>query len=267
MNYRNTPCRDTKLSPSEIIFGRPLRDHLPSLPIHYRPREEWTLTRERRELALAQRYAKQEKLLNEHTKALPPLKQGDMVAIQNQHCPRPKKWDRTGLIVETLPHLQYRVRVHGSGRITLRNRQFLKKIVPLQSSPSIFQSLPAAGNHPPHGLGQDDDDQPTAYADPQPAVVLAPPQLERPDDVVAEEGEEMNGNASDYEGFLYDELDLHPMNPPIVQSIPVLVSPPFNSEDSDEPVLTGSEINAETVLRRSSRPVKPNRKFKDYIMN
>ena len=149
LNYRNTPCRDTKLSPSEIIFGRPLRDHLPSLPIHYRPREEWTLTRERRELALAQRYAKQEKLLNEHTKALPPLKQGDMVAIQNQHGPRPKKWDRTGLIVETLPHLQYRVRVHGSGRITLRNRQFLKKIAPLQSYPSIFQSLPAAGNHPP----------------------------------------------------------------------------------------------------------------------
>ena len=72
LNYRNTPCRDTKLSPSEIISGRPLRDHLPSLPIHYRPREEWTLTRERRELALAQRYAKQEKLLNEHTKALPP---------------------------------------------------------------------------------------------------------------------------------------------------------------------------------------------------
>ena len=48
LNYRNTPCRDTKLSPAEIIYGRPIKDHLPNLPAHYKPREEWTLSRERR---------------------------------------------------------------------------------------------------------------------------------------------------------------------------------------------------------------------------
>ena len=134
LNYRNTPCRDIKLSPAEIIYGRPIKDHLPSLPFHYKPRAEWTLTRERRELALAQRYARQEKLLNEHTKELPNLKQGDLVSLQNQQGPRAKKWDKTGLVVEALPHQQYRVKVHGSGRITLRNRQYLRKISPIQST-------------------------------------------------------------------------------------------------------------------------------------
>jgi hypothetical protein len=134
LNYRNTPCRDTKLSPAEIIYGRPIKDHLPNLPLHYKPRAEWTLTRERRELALAQRYARQEKLLKEHTKELPCLKQGDLVSLQNQHGPRAKKWDKTGLVVEVLPHQQYRVKVHGSGRITLRNRQYLRKISPIQST-------------------------------------------------------------------------------------------------------------------------------------
>ena len=36
------------------------------------------------------------------------------------------KWDRTGLIVEALSNRQYRVKLNGSGRITLRNHRFLK---------------------------------------------------------------------------------------------------------------------------------------------
>ena len=38
------------------------------------------------------------------------------------------RWDKTGLVVEALPHRHYRVRIDGSRRLTLRNRRFIRKI-------------------------------------------------------------------------------------------------------------------------------------------
>ena len=58
---------------------------------------------------------------NQRARNLAPLGVGSNVRVQNKG-----KWDRTGLIVETLPNRQYRVKLNGSGRITLRNRRFLK---------------------------------------------------------------------------------------------------------------------------------------------
>ena len=66
------------------------------------------------------------------------LEVGNFVAIQNQ---RTKRWDITGLVVEVLPERQYRISIDGSGRITLRNRRFMKKI--LMALPQI---IPSAGN-------------------------------------------------------------------------------------------------------------------------
>ena len=43
-------------------------------------------------------------------------------------------------IVEKLKDRQYRVRMEGSGRITLRNRQFMRKIDHLRVRPSLFPS-------------------------------------------------------------------------------------------------------------------------------
>ena len=231
LNYRNTPCRDTKLSPAEIIYGRPIKDHLPRLPVHYRPRKEWTLTRERRELALAQRYARQEKLLNEHTKVLPSLNNGDCVSIQNQSGPRAKKWDRTGMIVETLPHQQYRVRVHGSGRITLRNRQFLRRITPLQQAPSI-------------PMPNIEDDTP-------------PEPLNETQDI---QGPDMS----------YDDNIEHSFNDLLTPLPSSTDAPPPDAHADHSAVVPrpGPEpgIASAPVLRRSSRPAKPNRMFDDYIM-
>ena len=56
------------------------------------------------------------------------LNLGNIVSLQNQAGPRAKKWDRTGVVVEVLPFDQYRVKVDGSGRVTLRNRQFLRNL-------------------------------------------------------------------------------------------------------------------------------------------
>ena len=146
LNYCNTPLRDIKRSPAQIVTGRQLRDHLPSNPASFRPSKEWLITKEQRELALAKRYARQEEVLSEHTKTLPELPPGAQVSVQNQAGNKPKRWDRTGTIVEVLPPQQYKVRMDGSGDITLRNRRFLRKITPIQT---LLSSTPSATPEPP----------------------------------------------------------------------------------------------------------------------
>ena len=55
--------------------------------------------------------------------------------IQNQHGAGKvsKKWDKTGVILENLGYNKYRVKVDGSGRVTDRNRQFLRQFTPVTS--------------------------------------------------------------------------------------------------------------------------------------
>ena len=113
LTHRNTPDRDTGVSPAQVVFGRPIRDFIPIKPGLYQPRQEWLLTRERRELALSRRHVVQEKRLTEHTKTLPKLKVSDVVMIQNQSGPHPLKWDKSGMVVEVLPFDQYRVKMDG----------------------------------------------------------------------------------------------------------------------------------------------------------
>ena len=62
------------------------------------------------------------------TKTLHKLDIGDIVSVQNQTGPRAKKWDKTGVIVEVLPFDQYNIKMDGSGQVTLRNRQFIRKL-------------------------------------------------------------------------------------------------------------------------------------------
>ena len=69
--------------------------------------------------------------LSEHTRRLPPLKVEDQVRIQNQLGPHPKKLDKTGSVIEVRQFDQYVLRVDGSGRVTVRNRQFLRKFIPV----------------------------------------------------------------------------------------------------------------------------------------
>ncbi len=52
-----------------------------------------------------------------------------MVQIQNQRGINPKRWSKSGKIVEKLDFNQYLVKVDGGGRLTRRNRRFLKKII------------------------------------------------------------------------------------------------------------------------------------------
>ena len=74
---------------------------------------------------------------NRGTRTLPELDISDHVAVQNQSCHYSKRWDKTGKIVEKLPFRQYKIRMDGSGRITLRNRRFLKEIQPVCADKTV----------------------------------------------------------------------------------------------------------------------------------
>merc|ERR1711951_296399 len=72
-------------------------------------------------------------MLCEHTRALKDLAVGDHVYVQNVVGNNPLKWERTGTVIEVLPYKQYRIKLDGSGRTTLRNRRHLRKFTPFYS--------------------------------------------------------------------------------------------------------------------------------------
>ena len=94
--------------------------------IHTQWKEAWLAKEE----ALKTRYVKTLESLNEHTRVLPKLNMGDLVMIQNQSGRFPKKWDKSGVVIEIKNNDQYLVKVDGSGRPTLRNRRFLRRYKP-----------------------------------------------------------------------------------------------------------------------------------------
>lgn len=67
----------------------------------------------------------------ERTKEFPPLAVGYTVLVQNQAGNYPSKWDITGVVVEVRQFDQYGIKIDGLVRIALRNRKFLKNIMPL----------------------------------------------------------------------------------------------------------------------------------------
>ena len=128
MLHRNTPTQDTGIAPSVMLFGRPLRDHLPQMKRVLRTK--WSAIADAREMALAKRVLKPTS--SPHDKReLHPLEIGDSVQIQNQTGAHPNKWSNTGVVSEVLPYRQYNVVVDGSRRVTLRNRKFLRQINPV----------------------------------------------------------------------------------------------------------------------------------------
>ena len=199
--HRNTPDQLSKKSPAEILFGHQLRDALPKfegshsvfenenvLPLW---REAWSL----KERALRTRAAKSVESLSEHSKDLPPLRHGDKVFVQNQNGHHPTKWDRTGEIMECRPHNQYTVKIDASGRITLRNRQYLRKYTP--SPRDVLRGVPPPSievdhhtenstNDPPTRSGDTNDSTTSEPCDP-PTTIHLEPTTTHPERISAEE--------------------------------------------------------------------------------
>ncbi len=78
----------------------------------------------------------------EHSRQLSPLRIGDHVMV-------PTKWDKSGIVVEVLQHHQYRIKIDGAGRCTLRNRQFLRKFTPYRSLSTAWGRDPTYRPSPP----------------------------------------------------------------------------------------------------------------------
>jgi len=130
LQYRNTPDPSTKQSPALCLFGCLTRDLIPILRDKYRPHKTWQDNLAQRETALRHRHSLAHHRRSEYTRALSPLKIGDRVLLQNRTCHYSNQENRTGVVVEVIQYHQYQTRVDGSGQLTLRNRQFLRRFIP-----------------------------------------------------------------------------------------------------------------------------------------
>ena len=149
--HRNCPDAESGLSAAQIIFGRELRDHLPALVSRYQPRQEWRLEADLRAQAMARRHGRMEKWLQHGARALPPLNLGDTVAIQDQAAAKNGKagrWNKSGVVVEILPHDSYLVKVHGNRSVTQRNRRFLRKLLPFKPINPVEDEVPHPATRP-----------------------------------------------------------------------------------------------------------------------
>ena len=52
LQYHNTPMQDCRRSPAQIVFGRQMRDFIPSLTYKYEPAKDWAVTQEHRECTI-----------------------------------------------------------------------------------------------------------------------------------------------------------------------------------------------------------------------
>ena len=82
MTHRNTPAQGTEISPAIALFGRPIRDHLPTQHL----RREWQTIADSREKALAEHH-----LSSPIIRQFDPLAVGDAVQLQNQTGNHPTK--------------------------------------------------------------------------------------------------------------------------------------------------------------------------------
>ena len=205
LQYRNCPDPQTKLSPAMCIFGRPVKNFIPIIPGRYKPHPTWQDTLATRENALRNRHMRCEERLSLHTRRLPPLTVGNHVRIQNQIGQHPSIWDKTGVVVEVKQFDQYRIRVDGSGRLTLRNRKFLRSYTPVHIKPprrSIVEDL---------GYLPRKRDRMTHTEDAQPSDEPTVPSTERTPTTSAQTNPEIdNSSAPEHHPLSTPELSKYP---------------------------------------------------------
>ena len=187
LQFRNTPDPSTGTSPAEVIFGRALRDMLPIRPPmqihnHDSVKPSWQRLWKSREDELRIRSAKQMETLTGKSRPLDPLCLGEICRIQNQNGRHPRRWDKLGTVIEVANNDQYVIRVHGSNRVTLRNRKFLRKVslpssaalpsttvIPVpncDNNPGSTITTEPAPTLPPQGTTKVSNDQPTTCETP-----------------------------------------------------------------------------------------------------
>ena len=83
--------------------------------------------------------------LEAKSKALNRVNVGDVCKIQNHHTGQfPKRWDKTGDVVQVNKYDLYLLKILESGRLTLHNRKYLRQICLFQPDISSF---PPSSHH------------------------------------------------------------------------------------------------------------------------
>ena len=115
--YRNTPLKGSDTSPAQLMLGRNIREFVPAPPSGYRVSNRWSHFLRQREKSMIKT---NENLIKqtENRLSLGELPIGCEVRCQNT---RTNEWDRMGMVVENCGFRQYKIRMHGSGRIVLRS--------------------------------------------------------------------------------------------------------------------------------------------------
>ena len=141
MQYRNTPIKGTDTSPAQLLLGRSIRDSVPQPPSAYKVSAKWQQMLRQREKSMS-KSADTSHQETSSRRTLDVLTVGTEVLIQNAES---KRWDRSGMVVEVCPFRQYKVKVHGSGRYTIRNRIHLKPLL-------VFRPTTTLQKPPPVGI-------------------------------------------------------------------------------------------------------------------
>ena len=141
---RNTPHPGCKMSPAEIVFNRKLRGILPISPFRKASKFDchevnpmWKEAWDLKEKALRERTYKSMETLRKHSRPLKELLVGDKVFVQNQTGKNSTKWEKSGTVMEAKGMDKYNVKIDGTGRVTTRNRRFLRMFNPADLSPII----------------------------------------------------------------------------------------------------------------------------------
>jgi len=113
--FRNTPRRPSGLSPAEILFGRVLRDGVPTKLDQYLPQHREAVLR--RQEAVESYRRQMEKIENVRR-----FRKGDRVAVQD---PVSKRWNLRAIVIDEPKFRNYIVETEEGGRYR-RNQKFLK---------------------------------------------------------------------------------------------------------------------------------------------
>ena len=139
------------------------------------PWAEWRLEADQREKAYAKRHILKREQLTAGSKALPPLKAGDNVAIQDSSKPgKPGKWTKTGIVTDCLPFHSYEIKIDGNNYLTKRNRVHLRKIIPFVTQTMLNEQRLRSQILPPHVITRSASSEPAPPAPEVPALPTVP---------------------------------------------------------------------------------------------
>ena len=116
LQYRNMPIQNIVLSPAQLLLHHRLCDFVPSQPTLYKPHVNWIATAQNRKMEFISLECLSYRVIQQNsTHPMPPSKETNSCNSMTNNLPMGHKRSS----IETLPNHQYRVRVNGSGRITL----------------------------------------------------------------------------------------------------------------------------------------------------